>query len=122
MAIQPGQTLEAEIDIAELYDVESSDTYAVQAAGLLQYADLNATALTGALDYSSNVVSMDIDGEVAKSVPYAIDAVQKRTRVSTSSCTSSRLSTLRTALRYVWLGVPFFAPPFLPSPSTHDHP
>lgn len=122
MAIQPGQTLEAEIDIAELYDVESSDTYAVQAAGLLQYADLNATALTGALDYSSNVVSMDIDGEVAKSVPYAIDALQKRTRVSTSSCTSSRLSTLRTALRYVWLGVPFFAPPFLPSPSTHDHP
>ncbi|KAK4624525.1 Neutral protease 2 [Fulvia fulva] len=102
LALAPGQTIETEVDIAELYDVEASDSYTVQATGSLRYAAAGTTELVDdSLAFSSNALTMDIDGEAAKSVAYAVvspDSVEKRTVLSTSSCSSSQLSSLRTAL------------------------
>ncbi|KXS98559.1 hypothetical protein AC578_4320 [Pseudocercospora eumusae] len=102
LELQPGQTIEREVEIAELYDVEASDSYTVQAAGFLPYAELNATELTtDALAYSSNMLQLEIDGEQAKSVAYAVAApnsLEKRTQLQTSSCTSTRLTQIRSAL------------------------
>ncbi|KAF2206984.1 hypothetical protein CERZMDRAFT_91873 [Cercospora zeae-maydis SCOH1-5] len=102
LAIAPGQTIESEVEIAELYDVETSDTYTVQAAGLLRYAEAGSTELTNdTLVYSSNKLDLDIDGEAAKRVAYAVaplDTLDKRTQLSTSGCSSSQLSQLRSAL------------------------
>jgi deuterolysin len=102
VAIAPGQTLETEVELAELYDLETSDKYNVQAAGYLRYAMANATELTDdVLAYSSNILSLDVDGEEAKSIAYAVespDTLSKRTALQTSSCSSSTLSAVRTAL------------------------
>lgn len=98
--IEPGQTIETEIDIAELYDVESTDSYAVRAVGSMPYAQPGSTNLTGkSLAFSSNTLTMDIDGDMAMKVPYAIDhAHQRRTTLSTDGCSRSRAQVLRTAL------------------------
>ncbi|WPA99715.1 uncharacterized protein RHO25_004334 [Cercospora beticola] len=102
LAIAPGQTIESEVEIAELYDVEASDTYTVQAAGLLRYAEAGSTVLTDdTLAYSSNTVDLEIDGEAAQRVAYAIaspESLEKRTVLSTSTCSSTQLSQLRSAL------------------------
>lgn len=98
MAIAPGQTLETEVDIAELYDVETDDSYTVQAMGAMRYAEAGDTKLAGALDFSSNALVMNINGTEAKEVPYALDAIVKRTRLNTGSCSTARLSAVRTAL------------------------
>ncbi|KAI5367961.1 Putative peptidase M35, deuterolysin, metallopeptidase, catalytic domain superfamily [Septoria linicola] len=102
IAIAPGQTIETEVELAELYDVEASDSYTVQATGLLRYAQEGSVELTeDSLAYSSNQITLDIDGAAAAEVAYAVaspDALEKRTQLSTSSCSSTRLTQLRSAL------------------------
>ncbi|KAK4497750.1 hypothetical protein PRZ48_010403 [Zasmidium cellare] len=98
ITLEAGQTLSTEVDLAELYDVETSDSYTIQAQGALPYAALNTTTLTGsALPFTSNQLAMTIDGAQAKTVAYALKTLDKRTRLQTCS-SSSRASTLRTAL------------------------
>lgn len=77
--IQPGQTIETEIDVAELYDVETSGSYTVRAVGSMPYAELNSTTLTGrSVAFSSNALTMDIDGDQAKVVPYAVHTMMAK--------------------------------------------
>ena len=103
--IEPHQTIETEIDIAELYDVETTDTYVVRATGAMPYADINSTTLTGdSVAFSSNALTLDIDGDMAKATPYAIDAhhnltLARRTELSTSGCSSSDSDAIAAALR-----------------------
>ncbi|EME81256.1 uncharacterized protein MYCFIDRAFT_189452 [Pseudocercospora fijiensis CIRAD86] len=98
--IESGQTIETEIDVAELYDVESTDSYAVRAVGSMPYAELGSTKLTGkSVRFSSNTITMDIDGDMAMKIPYAVDRPhQRRTTLNTSGCSPSRAQTLRNAL------------------------
>ncbi|KAF7197411.1 Neutral protease 2-like [Pseudocercospora fuligena] len=98
--IESGQTIETEIDVAELYDVESTDSYAVRAVGSMPYAELGTTELTGkSVAFSSNTITMDIDGDVAMKVPYAVDrAHEKRTTLSTKGCSSERAQTIQNVL------------------------
>lgn len=86
MPIQPGQTVETTIDIAELYDVEISDHFTVQAKGSLPFAEIGSTVLTGrSIGFASNIIAMDIDGEEASKTPYAVDILgRKRTVLSCS--------------------------------------
>ncbi|KAI5363661.1 Putative peptidase M35, deuterolysin, metallopeptidase, catalytic domain superfamily [Septoria linicola] len=98
--IEPGQTIETEIDVAELYDVETSDSYTVRATGSMPYAELNSTTLSGhSVAYSSNTITMDIDGDQAKDVPYAVHKfAQRRTELTTNGCSSQRRAAIQTAL------------------------
>ena len=53
--------------MAELYDVETTDSYIVRAIGSMPYAELGTTNLTGkSVAFSSNTLTMDIDGDAAK--------------------------------------------------------
>ncbi|KXT00836.1 hypothetical protein AC578_984 [Pseudocercospora eumusae] len=98
--LESGQTIETEIDVAELYDVESTDSYAVRAVGSMPYAELGTTELTGkSVAFSSNTITMDIDGDMAMKIPYMVDrAHQTRTTLSTDGCSSERSQTIRKAL------------------------
>lgn len=102
MPIQAGQTIQKEIDLAELYDVESTDTYTIRATGAMPYADLGSTELSGhSVPYTSNTLTMDIDGDQAKSVPYKVNLAslkQKRTALSSSDCSGDRSQLLQNAL------------------------
>lgn len=100
MPILSGQTIEREIDIAELYEIFLSDTYKVKAAGAFPYAPINSTALTDrALPFVSNTLVMDIDGAEAVKVEKALDRMHfKRTNVQ-NDCTGTKLDAVNTALR-----------------------
>jgi deuterolysin len=66
----------------------------------MPYAELNSTELTGkSIAFASNTLTMDIDGDMAREVPYAINRVErKRTQLSTAGCDSSRQTAIQTAL------------------------
>jgi len=93
-----GQTIETEVELAELYEMNENGAYSVLAAGAIPYAELNSTMLTGqALQYSSNTLSLDVDAAKAKAVPFAVDVIAKRTAVQ-SDCTGSQRSAVLSAL------------------------
>lgn len=114
--ILPGQTIEAEIDAAELYgmisllpcrygltpkiDVEASGSNTVRAVWSMPYADLNSTKLSGkSVAFASNALTMYIDGDQAKTVSYAAHTLaQKRTDLSTNGCSGQRSAAVQTAL------------------------
>lgn len=97
--IMAGQTIEMDIEAAELYDFTASDSYSITAIGSIPYAELNSTELTGAaLSFSSNTLTMDVDSAKAATVVKAVDKfTSKRTDIQ-SDCTGSKLSALKTAL------------------------
>lgn len=93
-----GQTIEVEVELAELYQLSSSGKYDVLAAGAIPYAELNSTALTGsALAFTSNTLSVDVDAAEAAKVESAVSKLAKRTTIQ-SDCTGTRLTAVRSAL------------------------
>ncbi|KAI5245883.1 hypothetical protein E4T42_06626 [Aureobasidium subglaciale] len=96
--IMAGQTIEVEVELAELYELSSSGAYNVLAAGSLPYAELNSTVLSGsALSFSSNTISLDVDSEEAAKVEMAISKLQKRTAIQ-GDCSGTKLTAIRSAL------------------------
>lgn len=97
-SIDAGETIEVEIEIAELYDLSMSGKYDVFAQGLIEYAEANSTALSGSvLPYSSNHLSIDVDAAKTANIEQAVHALAKRTAIQ-SDCSGTRLTAIRTAL------------------------
>jgi len=96
--IAGGETMEVEIEIAELYDLSKSGKYTVLTQGAIEYADADSTALSGAvLAYSSNSLDIDVDSAKTAKIETAVQSLTKRTAVQ-SDCSGTRLSAIRTAL------------------------
>jgi deuterolysin len=96
--IMAGQTIEVEVELAELYKLSSSGKYDVSAAGAIPYAELNSTALTGsALAFNSNTLSVDVDANEAAKIESAVSKLSKRTTIQ-SDCSGTRLTAVRSAL------------------------
>ncbi|OQO12232.1 hypothetical protein B0A48_02873 [Cryoendolithus antarcticus] len=94
-----GQTLEEEVEIAELYELGADGEYSVAAIGAMPYAPLNSTSLSGkALPFSSNKLAINVEAAKAAAVPFVVDKmIAKRTTIQ-SDCTGSRLTAVRTGL------------------------
>ena len=97
-SIAAGETIEVEIELAELYDLSKSGKYNVLAQGVIEYAEGDSTALSGAvLSYSSNQLSIDVDAAKTAKIETALQSLTKRTAVQ-SDCSGTRLTAIRTAL------------------------
>ncbi|KAF2719004.1 neutral protease 2-like protein [Polychaeton citri CBS 116435] len=99
LPIAAGQTMEFDIDLAELYDVSQTGTYNVLASGAIPFAKTSSTDLSGKLSYSSNVLSIDVDGVEASKVSKLVTSksVSKRSKYQ-GDCSSDRQSAIFTAL------------------------
>jgi deuterolysin len=96
--IKAGETIEVEIELAELYDLSESSTYVISTAGGFLYAEEGSTELTGEiLAYSAEAISLEIDAEKTASIATAVSKLGKRTAVQ-SDCTGTRGTAVRTAL------------------------
>lgn len=96
--IQAGETIEVEVELAEIYELAETATYDVSTSGSFLYAELNSTTLAeDALMYTSESIPVDIDSEKAANVVNAVDNISKRTVVQ-SDCTSSRRTAITNAL------------------------
>lgn len=97
-SIDAGETIEVEIELAELYDLSKSGKYDVSAQGFIEYAEANSTTLSGSvLPYSSNHLSIDVDSAKTATIEKAVQTMAKRTTIQ-SDCSGTRLSAIRTAL------------------------
>ena len=81
-SIAAGETIEVEIELAELYDLSKSGKYNVLAQGVIEYAEGDSTALSGAvLSYSSNQLSIDVDAAKTAKIETALQSLTKRTAI-----------------------------------------
>lgn len=96
IALGAGSSTEVVVDLAEIYGLDNSGTYDVQAAGQFRYAEKGSTELVGEpLRFSSNKVSIDVDGAKAASVTKAIDGGRQRKRSTISSdCSADQRSVI----------------------------
>lgn len=94
VTLAAGESKEITVETAALHTLNDGGDFDVFAKGLLPFAEEGSTELAGTLNYESNKLQMNIDGAMAATVAKAIS---KRTVVG-SSCTGTKLSTIRTAL------------------------
>ena len=96
--IMAGETLEVEIEMAELYELTETGTYSVSTAGNFLYAEEGSTELTGELlPYTSESITVDVDSEKAAKIETAVARLTKRTIVQ-ADCTGTRGTAIRNAI------------------------
>jgi deuterolysin len=96
--ILAGETIEVEIELAELYELSETGTYSVSTAGAFMYAEEGSTELTGdLLPYTSESITVDVDSEKAAKIETAVARLSKRTIVQ-SDCTGTRGTAIRNAI------------------------
>jgi deuterolysin len=96
--IKAGETIEVEIELAEIYELSETGTYDISTAGGFLYAEEGSTVLTGdVLAYSADAISVDVDAEKAATIETAVAKLSKRTIVQ-SDCTGARGTAIRTAI------------------------
>lgn len=92
--IAPGQTVETSFDVAELHDLSNGGAFDIASAGSLSTASIDSTELTGAVEFTSNTLTANINGAEAEKVRR--DFI-KRSAVQ-ADCTGSKRSSSITAL------------------------
>ncbi|KAF2712584.1 deuterolysin metalloprotease [Pleomassaria siparia CBS 279.74] len=85
--IVAGETVEKEFDIAAMHDVSVGGSFDVVSSGTLSIAEASSTELTGTVPFSSNVLTVAIDGAEAQKTRRTIH--EKRTIVQ-SGCTGTQ--------------------------------
>ncbi|KAI1118419.1 neutral protease 2-like protein [Nemania sp. NC0429] len=93
--IPAGQAVEVNFDAAELHDLATSGAYDFVASGVLSYAAAGSTEIAGAVPYTSNTLTAQVDG--AEAAQARTTYVNKRTAVQ-SDCTGSKLTASRNAV------------------------
>lgn len=95
--LKAGETIEAGFDIAIAHDVSSGGEFDILTEGAFAYADLDSTAIAGAVPFVSNKISAAVDGAQAGKVRRDYIDLAKRTVVQ-SDCSGTRRTTTTTAL------------------------
>lgn len=92
-----GESIEASFDIAVAHDLSAGGDFDVLTEGAFAYAELNSTAIAGAVPFISNKVQAAVNGEQAGKVRRSYLELTKRTIVQ-SDCTGTQRSATTTAL------------------------
>jgi deuterolysin len=95
--LKAGETIEAAFDIAVAHDMSAGGDFDLLTEGAFAYAELDSTAIAGAVPFTSNKVTTAVDGAKAGKVRRDWIHLAKRTIVQ-SDCTGTRGSATRTAL------------------------
>lgn len=97
-SIAAGTSVDITVDTAAVGDLSAGGNHTFVASGTIPYA-MNSTSLTGAITYSSNVLSMEVDGPAAAAVHSTVISTRMAKRTSiTSTCTGAKLTKLKKAL------------------------
>ncbi|KAJ4349736.1 uncharacterized protein N0V89_008354 [Didymosphaeria variabile] len=66
--IAPGETVETSFDVAELHDLSNGGAFDIASVGAFSTAAIDSTEITGAVEYTSNTLTANIDGAEAEKV------------------------------------------------------
>lgn len=92
-----GESIEAFFDMAVAHDLGAGGDFDVVTEGAFAYAELDSTAIAGAIPFTSNTVAAAVNGEQAAKVRRDYQDLAKRTVVQTD-CTGTRRTATTTAL------------------------
>jgi deuterolysin len=95
--LKAGESIETAFDIAVAHDMSAGGDFDLLTEGAFAYADLDSTAIAGAVPFSSNKVVAAVDGAKAGKVRRDWIDLAKRTTLQ-SDCTGTRRSATVTAL------------------------
>lgn len=94
--LEVGDSKCVSVDIAALHTLDKGGEFVVVAEGALPYAEDGSTSIAGSYNYDSNKLNITIDGQVAATVPKAIN---KRQNIE-STCTGKNLTAVQTAVKH----------------------
>jgi deuterolysin len=95
--LKAGESIEAAFDIAVAHDMSAGGDFDLLTEGAFAYADLDSTAIAGAVPFTSNKVIAAVDGAKASKVRRDWIDLAKRT-VLQSDCTGTRRTATVNAL------------------------
>lgn len=87
--IAAGASLEATVDIAEIFDLSASGKYTVSTKRIHSTGHKNQASITGATRFNSNELTIDVDAKEAAKVKRAMNSLSERTQV-TNTCSSQQ--------------------------------
>lgn len=94
-SLAAGESIEDEFDIASTTNLAQGGTVSVQAQGMVPL--VSDGAVSGYMPFSSNKLSIDVDGAEASKVKLAISHLDRRTQLT--GCSGSKQSALTQALQ-----------------------
>ncbi|KKK20430.1 hypothetical protein AOCH_005489 [Aspergillus ochraceoroseus] len=94
-SLAPGATIEDVIDIASTSDLSEGGPITIRASG--QVPIVTGDRITGSVPFSSNELTIEVNGTEAATVSKAVKTLDRRTKLS--SCSGSEGSALQTALK-----------------------
>ncbi|OLN87408.1 Neutral protease 2-like protein 3 [Colletotrichum chlorophyti] len=96
--LKAGQTVNIELDFAQMHDLGKNTTFEVFASGGIPYANAGSTKISGVINYSSNTLSVkDVDSAKAAFTRLSFHNEIKRTIVQ-ADCTGKNLTAVMAAL------------------------
>ncbi|KAK4209110.1 Deuterolysin metalloprotease family-domain-containing protein [Rhypophila decipiens] len=84
--IQPGQTISASWDAAQVHDLAGGGFYDIAVTGSLSYAEEDSNDITGSVPLTSNVVTTSIDGAAAAKVRRDFHESLSKRSIADGSC------------------------------------
>ncbi|KAI2383059.1 hypothetical protein LOY87_006796, partial [Ophidiomyces ophidiicola] len=95
-----GASAEATFDVAETADLSAGGSYSIKSAGTISIVDRTSrtAGVTEAVEYSSNELTINVDGAEAAKVKSATEKLNKRTQLQ-PSCSSRDRQIMEAAIR-----------------------
>lgn len=95
-ALAAGETKEVTVNLAEIYGLDASGKYDVNAVGNFRFAELGSTELVqgGSLRFESNQVSLEVDATRSRQTVKAVHASLAGRSTISSDCSASQKSTI----------------------------
>ncbi|OHX00153.1 deuterolysin metalloprotease [Colletotrichum incanum] len=93
--IDAGQTIETTWDIAQVHDLSAGGKVQIVAKGFLSYAEVNSTEITGAVGFSSNLLSIEVNGDSAAKVRHEFHNLVKRTDIQKDCAGTQRAESIK---------------------------
>ncbi|KAJ6784381.1 hypothetical protein PWT90_05061 [Aphanocladium album] len=98
LEIAPESSIEVEFDVAEGFDLSNGGDFAIQSAGIIQYAKGGDIANLGSVQYSTNTLDKSVDGQAAAQAFNSFKDAQLAKRATISGdCTGSQRQAVETA-------------------------
>lgn len=97
MTVYAGEKIERTINLASVYDLSAGGRFDIIAQGTFPYAEVGSTEIVGATRYLSNVLSINIDGDLAGMAEKAFSRLDKRSDIK-ANCANAQLAATNAAL------------------------
>jgi deuterolysin len=77
-SIAAGESIDIDIEMASIHDLSAGGKYQIASFGRVAYATEDSNKLVGTVQYKSNTLNIEVDGDLAATVDRAVNVLAKR--------------------------------------------